>query len=380
MRVGIDARYGFRTARRGTGEYIAALLRNLPSFADAKDEFVLYADRRAEIDTVSLADPRFRVRRLATAHPLLWEEVALPSAAARDGLDLLHLTSNYGPSWAPCPTVYTIHDLIEFIRPALGPMRLPFRHSAGRAVRIRTLPRQARRARRVITVSRASSTDLVRILGLKANRVRVIPLGISPDFKPAGDTGAVRERLRGAGYPVPDRFVLALGALDPRKNGPFLMRSFARVRERIPSARLWIVGVERPQEYPIPFDSVPEWLTVRGFVPRETLIALLQVATVFVYPSLYEGFGLPVIEAMTCGLPVLASNRGSLPEVTGSAGILFDPTSEEDLSGALVRVLEDDRARSAYILAGRERADTFSQAETARLTYAVYQEALEDGA
>ena len=380
MRVGIDARYGFRTARRGTGEYIAALLRNLPSVADVKDEFVLYADRRAEIDGLSLADPRFRVRRLATAHPLLWEEVALPSAAARDDLDLLHLTSNYGPSWAPCPTVYTIHDLIEFIRPALGPMRLPFRHMAGRAVRIRTLPRQARRARRVITVSHMSSTDLVRILGLRADRVRVIPLGISPDFKPAKDPSAVRERLRGAGYPVPDHFVLALGALDPRKNGPFLMRSFARLHERIPSARLWMVGVERPQEHPIPFDSWPEWLTVRGFVPRETLIALLQVATAFVYPSLYEGFGLPVIEAMACGAPVLASDRGSLPEVTGGAGILFDPASEEDLSEALVRLLTDESLQSTYIQAGRARAGAFSQAETARRTYGVYREALEDGA
>ena len=339
---------------------------------------MLYADRRGEIDSWILADPRFRVRRLATGHPLLWEEVALPSAAARDGLDLLHLTSNYGPSWAPCPTVYTIHDLIEFIRPALGPMRLPFRHLAGRAVRIHTLPRQARCARRVITVSRASRTDLVRILGLNASRVRVIPLGISTDFKPAEDLEAVRKRLRDGGYPVPDRFVLALGALDPRKNGPFLMRAFARVREQIPNAHLCVVGVERPDEYPIPFASVPEWLTVRGFIPRDTLMALLQVATAFVYPSLYEGFGLPVIEAMACGVPVLASNRGSLPEVAGRAAILFDPTSEDDLAGALVRVLTDEKLRSTLISAGRARAETFSQFETARLTYAVYHEALRD--
>lgn len=380
MRVGIDARYGFRTQRRGIGRYIAALLTHLPTLAGVGEEFVLYVDRGAEADSLPLQDPRFRLRRLGVKHPLLWEEVALPWAAAQDQLDLLHLTSNYGPTRSPCPTVYTVHDLIEFIRPLLGPTRLPFRHWAGRAVRTRTLPGQLRRARLVITVSDASRSDLVRILGLTGDVIRVIPHGISAEFAPAPDPGTIRQQLRRSGFPVPDRYVLAIGALDPRKNGPLLIRAFARALPQVQDVYLWIVGIERPEIYPLPFAPRPEWLTLLGFVEHNILVSLLQGATAFVYPSLYEGFGLPVIEAMACGAPVLASNRGSLPEVTGDAGILFDPTSEEDLSAALVRVLTDERVRSAYVPAGRRRADTFSQAEMARLTYAVYREALEDGA
>lgn len=375
LRIGMDARYAFRSQRRGIGEYVTALLRHLPAVAGERDEFVLYVDRQAELDALTLPRGRFRVRRLAAGNPLLWEEFALPLAARRDRLDLLHLTSNYGPSIAPCPTVYTILDLIEFIRPQFGPLHLDFRHWAGRAVRTRTLPRQARRARRVITISEASKLDLVHILGLRADRIDVTLLAAAGDLAPAGDAAAVRAGLRRAGYALPERYVLALGALDPRKNGPFVARAFHRIAAALPDAGLVIAGVERLAEYPLPVEAAPGWLRLFGYVDRPTLVALLQGATAFVYPSLYEGFGLPVLEAMACGVPVLASNRSSIPEVAGDAGALFDPTDEAELAGQLVHVLTDEQVRLRMRRAGLVRAASFSWLQTTRQTYATYRAA-----
>ena len=376
MRVGIDARYGFRSQRRGIGQYVASLLAHLPAAAGERDEFVLYVDRGAEKEALPLPDPRFHLRRLGTRNPLVWEEFTLPRAAARDRLDLLHLTSNYGPTYPPCPTVYTVHDLIEFIRPTLGAARLPFRHRAGRGVRTRTLPGQLRRASRVITVSGSSRADLVRVLGLREDVIRVIYHGVPPEFVPASDPGIARRRLVEAGFPVPDRYVLALGALDPRKNGPFLIRAFARMLPQMPDIHLWIVGVERPETYALPLAPAPAWLTVLGFVGSGALVSLFQGASAFVYPSLYEGFGLPVLQAMACGVPVLASSRSSIPEVCGGAAALFDPCDEEDLAQKLALVLFDEEVRRERVRAGLAQAQRFSWPDAAVKTYAVYQEAV----
>jgi glycosyltransferase involved in cell wall biosynthesis len=376
VRVGIDARYAFRRGRRGIGNYVAELLAHLGAVAAPEDRFVLYVDGPAVLDAVALPDPRFAVRRLPVANPLLFEEVALARAAREDRVDLLHLTANYGPSRPPCPTVYTVHDLIEWVRPTLHGGRLPLRHALGRAVRLRTLPPQLRRARAVLTVSEASRRDLVRILGLEPARVRVVPLGVSADLRPAEDPAAVRAALRAAGYAVPERYVLALGALDPRKNGPRLLRAFARVQARFPDVALWIVGVERLDRYPIPFRERPGWLTVLGFVPREVLVRLLQGATAFAYPSLYEGFGLPVLEAMALGVPVLAADRTSVPEVAGDAALLVDPTDEAALALGLARLLADADLRAELAARGLRRAARFSWAQVARATRAAYAEAL----
>ena len=374
MRIGLDARYGFRDERRGIGNYIGVLLRHLPQVADPSDEFILYIDAPARAEALEVADPRFRVRRLPASNPLTFEEWALPRAAREDRLDLLHLTSNYGPSLAPCPTVYTIHDLIEWVRPTFSREHLSFRHGAGRAVRMRTLPGQARRARRIITISTQSRDDLVRILGLRPERIRIVPQGINAELVP-GDPAAVRAALRAEGYPVPDRYVLALGALDPRKNGPFLMRAFARAQPELGDVGLWIVGVERLEDYPLPVAAPGPWLTVKGFVGRETLVRLLQGATAFVFPSLYEGFGLPVLEAMACNVPVLASNRSSVPEIAGEAAVLFDPQDEEGLAREFVRVLNDPDRLAAMAKEGLAHSKAFTCLATTQATYEVYREA-----
>ena len=350
MRIGIDGRYAFRTHRRGIGEYVAQLLGQFAVLCD--EEFVVYVDRPAEMQLLSLPPARFRVEKLDTANPLLFEEVYLPRAAARDHLDVLHLTANYGPTFPPCPTVYTVQDLIEFIRSEIGPWQIDVRHGLGRAVRQRTLPVQAQRAHMIITPSHATKNDVVRILGVPESRIRVIPYG-APAIQPADDVPALRADLRVRGYPVPDQYFLAFAALDPRKNGAIAVDAFRRIAPEFPGAELWLVGIEHLEKYPRPDEP---WVRRYGYLPRTDALDLLRAATAFVFPSKYEGFGFPALEAMAAGVSLLASNSSSIPEVVGDTGILFSPDDVAALTSGMLQVLQgsvavEELRRSAVIRA-----------------------------
>jgi glycosyltransferase involved in cell wall biosynthesis len=376
VHIGLDARYAFRANRRGIGEYVAALIRHLPAVAADADRFILYVDHQADLDAVAIDDPRFTVRQLSVANPLLWEEVALPRAARGDGIQLLHLTSNYGPSRPPCPTVYTIHDTIEFLRGSFGRPNLSWRHALGRNIRVRTLPYQARNAQLVITVSETSKRDIQRWLGVPADRIHVIPLGVSEEFRPAPSLNEAFTTLAEAGFHRNVPYILALGALDPRKNGSMLIRAFERVYEARPEYELRIVGIENPDAYPLPILPKPSWLHLSGFVPRATLVALMQAATIFVYPSLYEGFGLPPLQAMACGTPVIVSDHPAIAEAVEDGAIRASASNLHGLAGRILQLLEDEGLRHSLAGSGMIRAMRFRWRETARKTYAAYRTAL----
>jgi glycosyltransferase involved in cell wall biosynthesis len=374
VRIGLDARYVFRAERRGPGQYVAALLEHLPDVAHERDEFFLYGERGVDVAALQRGDTRFRVRRLGAAAQLMWEEVALPLAARQDGLDLLHLAGTYGPTLAGCPTVHTIHDTIEYIRPTLiGREARTVRNHLGQYIRTRTLPRQAARARRVIAPTHAAKRDIRTILHVPDAHISVVPHGVGVECAPAPDPAVVRARLRTSGYRVPDRYALVIGSADPRKNGRLAMRAAARARIMVPDLQMIVVGPERPDRYPLPFAQPPAWLTVHGYVPRRDLVDLFQGSTLFLYPSLYEGFGLPVLEAMACGVPVIASDHAAIREVAGDACAFFDPRNEAALTAALVGLWRNGAERRWLREAGLRRVTAFSWTETVRATYAIYQ-------
>ncbi len=368
MRIGIDARYAFRAERRGIGEYVAQLLTHLA--ADDDMEVFAYVDGGACLDALALPPGQFHIRTLGVSNPMLFEEVHLPRAAAADRLDLLHLTSNYGPTIAPCPTVYTIQDLIEFMRGEIGPWRIDWRHSLGRAVRQRTLPLQARRAQMIITPSRATLRDVVRLLNVPEGRIRVIPYG-APEIEPADDVLALRVQLRSRGYPIPDQYVLTLAALDPRKNYEVVIDAFRDQVRSFPKAELWLVGIEEPAllaKYHEP------WIRAYGYLPRQDLLDLLRASNAFVFPSKYEGFGFPALEAMTAGVPLLASGSSSIPEITGDCAYLFQPNDANALAYGLRQVFvgqDDVERRRTQAL---QRAKTFTWKTTAREHREVYRQ------
>jgi glycosyltransferase involved in cell wall biosynthesis len=266
----------------------------------------------------------------------LWEQLVLPRHVGRGGL--LWSPANSGPLSLEHQVV-TIHDL--------GPIDHPewFR-SAFAALFGRMVPRLAERARRVITPSRFSRDRLVEGFGLDPRRVVVVPPGVDRGrFRPPspGEIVAVRARYR-----LPERYLLAVGSLSVRKNLPVLVSAARLVRRRDRSLGLVVAGGTTrtaPIDRPDPRDP---WIRLLGRVPDSGLPALYGGAAVFVLPSMYEGFGLPVLEAMACGTPVVASNRGGVPDAAGDAGILFDPEDPEGLAHRIRELLDDPhRSREA---------------------------------
>jgi glycosyltransferase involved in cell wall biosynthesis len=288
---------------------------------------------------------------------------------------VLHVPAMLAPIRSSLPIVVNIHDLaiIRFPRK----FRRWHRTFTGYL-----LPRVVRSATAIVSLSEATKADLIELLGVPPDRISVIPCGISDSFAPlAADDAhlsAVRER-----YNLPEDYAITVGAIEPRKNLPRLLRAFDSLRRGRPEFRdvtLLHVGpagwLASDVSHTISELGLQERVRFLGYVPNDDLSALYQLARVSVYPSLFEGFGLPVLEAMASGCPVVTSSCSSMPEVAGGAAVLVDPLSEESIADGLARVWGDDRLRESLIARGRARAARFTWASVARETMQLYDRVL----
>lgn len=293
----------------------------------------------------------------------------LPSLARHDRLDVLHGPVNIAPLLTPCATVVTVHDLAY--------LRLPDRLPTGRRRYFATLTRASVwRASRVLAVSESTKWDIVELLGVPPERIAVTPLAADTSFRPV--TGEALEVFL-AEHGIVRPFVLSVGTLEPRKNLPTLLRAFARIAGEVPHD-LVLAGPEGWMTDEIHDTrrrlNLGDRLRFTGYVEAEVLPAWYSAADLFVYPSLYEGFGLPPLEAMACGTPVITSDVSSLPEVVGDAALTVPPTDETALAAAMHRVLGHPALRADLRSRGLERARRFSWERTAALTLAAYRDAV----
>jgi glycosyltransferase involved in cell wall biosynthesis len=374
LHIAIDARPAAHPQPGGFKTYTRNLLAGLARLDEPAD-FRLYVDR--PLADLAL-DRRFRVELLPTpALPVVgaaWrEQVLLPARLRSEPADLLHLPSGTGAIWSGAPLVATIHDAIEqmpesitgVVASAGGPKRR-LMHLYNSAIQ-RLIGRQARL---VITQSECSRRDIVRYLGLPASKIRVVPLAPSPHFGQLAEVAAPSEP-----------FILAIASADPRKNLVGLLRAYAALpadlRRQYRLTMVWT--------HPLLQERLLEEAARQGIADRITSITrpsnaelcrLYNQATAFVFPSLYEGFGLPPIEAMACGTPVVASNTASLPEVLGDAALLADPRSPTALAGALEALLANRTLREDLGERGLQRARQYSWERTAAETLAIYREAV----
>jgi glycosyltransferase involved in cell wall biosynthesis len=297
------------------------------------------------------------------------EQQLLPRLAARGGVDLVHSLASTAPAWGSFRRVVTIHDAIYRIYPEA--------HFGMRSLAMRVLvPLAARRSHRIIVPSRTTHDDLVRLLKVPSEKIDVVAEGIGS----TGSAPALSERDTRARYALDNRLVvLATSAKRPHKNLPRLLAALAL----IPQARrpvLVLTGYSTPHEAELR-QRIAELgletdVRLVGWVTLAELEGLYRTAACFVFPSLYEGFGLPVLEAMSRGVPVACSDRGSLEEVAGGAARLFDPEQPEAIAAAIESLLYDAGEAERYRSAGRARAATFSWRATARATLASYERAL----
>lgn len=370
MRIAFDAT-AIPRLMAGAAVYTYELARALAT-VDSENEYVIFA-RGDLFGELAATRPRLRVLRVRTASRplrLLWEQTVLPWRLRQLRIDVLHSPHHTTPI-APCGCgrVVTFHDLTFFL--------LPERYPTTRRLYFQTVTRlSALVADAVITPSEAVRQDAVRILRLPPRRVIVTPEAAGPAFGPQ-DTGAVEAVRRRYGLEEP--FLLSVGSLEPGKNRERLLQALVRLRARglehtlaIVGQRAWRYEGEAPLARRLGLADSVRFL---GYVPPADLPALYSGADLFVFPSLYEGFGLPALEALACGTPVVASNVSALPEVVGDAALQVDPLDTEALAGAMESVLRDDGLRVDLRERGLRRAREFSWERTARETLAVYEQA-----
>lgn len=367
MRVGIDARL-LAYRQGGTSVYVRNLLQHLPRVA-RQDQFVAMTSRR---------EPRYFMQPSnVDSHPLFTpphhrlEQWSLPLEVAPARLDLLHSVDFIPPFRRPCRSVITVHDLSFLLYPDT---------KTDEALRYYgQIDRAVTSANAIIAVSEATRQDMGRLLGVPTERVDVVHHGVSPVFRtrPAEQVAAF---CRAHG--LPDTFMLWVGALEPRKNLPCLFRAVASASARLPETHrtLVLVGIEgwRFDESQREFDrlGLAGQTVMYGAASEDELAMLYNAAWVFPFPSIYEGFGLPPLEAMACGTPVLSANVSSMPEVLGDAARYFDPASNEALAAMLVQLAEDEELQRSMAEAGQAHAAGFRWERTAQQTAAVYRKAL----
>ena len=378
MKIALDVR---RIRDFGVGTYIRNLLQALAA-ENAPHEYHLICSAEDWRQMPPLPD-NFRFEVYNRRDSSRADHFTLPRLLARLRVDLTHVPFHRVPLMMPQPYVVTIHDLSSvFYDDATGMLH---------ALRVFRLKRGLDRAARIIAVSGATQRDVVNLVPPAADRVRLIYNAPDPQFLERGKSGdpasAARDRHRILErYQIRYPFLLYAGSIRPQKNIPRLIEAFAVVRQKMEDhggyrdLRLIIIG-DDISRYPnvrraVIQSRVEHAVRFLGFVPLDTLRVFHELATAFVFPSLYEGFGLPPLEAMASGTPVIASQVSSLPEVMGGAAMLVNPENVFDIARGITEVLVNDELREELITRGRRQAARFSWARTAREVLAVYDEAV----
>lgn len=380
MRIALNSFFLQRPAT-GSAEHLYGLLEGLDR-VDEVNEYDLLFPRLGggkvvrmphlgdRFHTVEISGTSARLG--ARLGKIWWEQVALRKACASNRADILHSPYFASPLFPNVPTVVTIHDVITLVLPEYG---------AALHTRVynRLVSAAARKARAVLTVSEAAKRDIVRVLGIAPDRIHVTYNAPDPDLRPATD-GASLEAMRD-GFGITGEYVLYFGGFDARKNVGRVVRAYHAARESFSGPhRLVLAGSMNLVGHPLYPDPRPlvkelgleEEVIVTGRVSETDKQLLFSGATAFVFPSLYEGFGIPVLEAMACGAPVITSNSSSLPEVAGEAALLVDPSSVDEIARAMVRLVNDPGLREELRGKGLRRVSDFSWQESAQRTLDVY--------
>lgn len=369
MRIAIDA-HSVGAKLGGNESYAVNLIEALAQIDEVND-YTLYVTTAEAHDRFHQRWPNFKVRTTLPHTPLIRIPLTLSAELRKHPVDVLHVQFT-APPFCPCPVVVSIHDLSfehlphTFKRRSRTQLRLTVRHSAKRAARILTLSEHTRR-------------DVIDTYGIAPDRITAIPLAAGTHFHAVEDYKEL-QRVR-HNYGIVGPYILSVGSIQPRKNLTRLVNAYASLRGKIAEAelpKLVLVGkcawLFDETLRALDQTGLKESVILTGYVPESDLPALYSDALCFVYPSYFEGFGLPPLEAMKCGAPVIVGNQTSLPEVVGDAALTFDPFNVAALAEAIEKLINDSDLRRELSVKGRSRAETFDWRETARRTLQIYEQ------
>jgi glycosyltransferase involved in cell wall biosynthesis len=361
-------------AKLGGNETYATNLIEALAEIDQLNRYTLYVTKREAIERFANRWPNFTVKQTLPHTPLVRIPLTLVRELRRHPVDVLHVQYT-APPLAPCPVVATIHDL------AFEHLPETFNRRSWMQMRL-TVRRTARRAAQIITVSEYSRQDISKTYKIEPQRILVTPEAARAGFSPVTNETELKKVRKT--YGIERDYILSLCSIQPRKNLVRLIEAYSLLRQSRPEVKLpqlvlagkrgWLDG----ETFNAARQSVGgSDILFTGYVGEEDLPALYSGAACFVYPSYFEGFGLPILEAMQCGAPVVAGNRTSIPELVADAGLLFDPFDTSALVEALKRILDDADYRARLRAKGFLRSGEFSWKETAQLTLKAYEKAFE---
>jgi len=378
MKIGIEGQRLFRKKKHGMDMVALELIRNL-QLIDTENEYVLFI--KTDTDNTAIRETaNFKIVEIGTSFYPLWEQLSLPRAARKEGCQLLHCTSNTAPVFTSIPLVVTLHDIIYMessylkILQGSGTNYQKF----GNAYRRLVVPWIVKKSRKIITVSKFEKKRIGQFFGMAGDqRLEAVYNGVSGHFKPVTDPFEL-QRVKTL-YNLPNRFFFFLGNTDPKKNTKGTLKAYSDYLKQTGSDIHLVMldydhyELEQLLEE-IGDNDLINRIILTGYVINTDLPSIYCQSEVFLYPSLRESFGIPMLEAMACGVPVITSNTSSMPEVAGDAALLTDPYKPEEITAAMIRITTDEKLRSGLIKKGFEQAAKFSWKAMAEHVRQIYGE------
>lgn len=360
MKIGIEGQRLFRRKKHGMDMVALELIKNLQQI-DTENEYVIFV--KPDEDNKCIPEAKnFKIVELSGGFYPIWEQFLLPKAAEAAGCDILHCTSNTAPIRCKVPVITIIHDIIYLERLNLLKKGATLYQKFGNLYRRLIVPTVARTSKAVITVSNYEKERIKNFLGL-TNELYAIYNGVGEHFKVIEDKDVLLAARKK--YNLPERFLFFLGNTDPKKNTPNVLRAFAEINRKSDIAyKLVMLDFDENALLAILKNigctEIRKDIVMTGYVPNAELPAIINQCKVFLYPSLRESFGIPILEGMACGVPVITSNTSSMPEVAGNAAAIVDPAKPKEIANAIEKILSDEEYRLALCEKGVERAKMFS--------------------
>ena len=374
MKIGIEGQRLYRKKKHGMDMVALELIKNL-QLIDKKNEYVIFV-KPDEDNTCIPAASNFKIVELGGGPYPIWEQFALPKAARKEGCDILHCTSNTGPIKSKVPLITILHDIIYLESISIFKKAGTWYQKMGNMYRRFVVPPVVRKSKRVSTVSNFEKDRIKNFMGLGDNLVAIYN-GVGEHFKKINDEKVLASAKEK--YKLPDHFMFFLGNTDPKKNTQNVLKAFAEFNKKNKTDyKLVMLDYEESALQDILKDiGYPELrqdIHLTGYVVNTDLPAMINQCKVFLYPSLRESFGIPILEGMACGVPVITSNTSSMPEIAGDAALIVDPYNPEEMTNAIQLIMDNEILKDELCEKGMERAKKFTWKNMAEQYLKLYEE------